>query len=184
MSLLRFAARSLLASYFVVNGVKAVRHPADFADTAQPVVDTVLPTLRNTLPSQVAVMLPSEATAVARTCGVLQILGGIGLATGAGRRTSAALLAATMVPSVLTNNPITATGADRSRFSADTALLGGVVLAALDTEGEPDLAWRMQTRRRAVARRKAEAARAAKALNAGAKKRAAHVRKQSEGALS
>ena len=188
MSLLRFAARSLLASYFVVNGVKAVRHPADFAATAQPVADTVVPGLKAVLPAEAAALLPSEATGVARTCGVLQIVGGIGLATGAGRRISAGLLATTLVPSVVVNNPLKADAADRERFGADVALLGGVVLAALDTEGEPDLAWRLQARRRRTARhaeqRKAEAARTAKALTGRAAKRAAKLGKQAEGALS
>ena len=51
MSLLRFVARSMLASYFVVNGVKALRHPEEFVADAQPLADKVLP-LVNVRPSR------------------------------------------------------------------------------------------------------------------------------------
>ncbi|PKQ32780.1 MAG: hypothetical protein CVT62_01630 [Actinobacteria bacterium HGW-Actinobacteria-2] len=188
MSLLRFTARTLLASYFVINGIKAVRNPHDFAESAQPVVDKVLPPLKSVLPEEAAGFLPRDAIGVARYCGIAQIVGGIGLATGAGRRMSAGLLAATMVPQLMTNNPIKAAADDRAKFGADAALLGGVVLAALDTEGEPGLAWRFRAYRQLTAkesaRRKAEAARAKQAVTTGAVKRARGLRRQIESAVS
>ncbi len=184
MSLLRFTARTLLASYFVINGIKAVRNPRDYTEAAQPVVDKVLPPLKSALPDEAAGFLPADAVGVARYCGIAQIIGGIGLATGAGRRISAGLLAATMIPQVITNNPIKAAADDRAKFGADVALLGGVVLAALDTEGEPDLAWRVRAYRQLVARRKAEAARSSQAVTKGAATHARFLRRQIESAVS
>jgi uncharacterized membrane protein YphA (DoxX/SURF4 family) len=184
MSLLRFTARTMLASYFVINGIKAVRNPRDFTESAQPVVDKVLPPLKSALPSEAAGFLPADAVGVARYTGIAQIIGGIGLATGAGRRVSAALLAATMLPEVLTNNPIKAAADERAKFGADVALLGGVALAALDTEGEPDLAWRMRAYRQLTARRKAEAARHKQAITSGAAKRGRFLRRQVEDVVS
>lgn len=188
MSLLRFAARTLLASYFVVNGVKAVRHPSDFLDTAQPVVDKVLPPLKSVLPEEAAALLPVDATGVARICGGLQILGGISLATGIGRRLGAGVLASTLAPQLLTTNPLKAAADDRAKFGAELALLGGVVLAALDTEGEPGLAWRLRAQRQVAAkhnaRRKAELTHNTQAVTAEVVKRAKALRKQAEGVLS
>lgn len=188
MSLLRFAARTLLASYFVVNGAKAVRHPATFADSAAPVMDKVVPPLRSVLPAEVAAFLPADATAVARTNGALQIIGGLSLATGIGRRIGAGLLAATMLPQVLSNNPFRSAAEGRTRFGADAALLGGVVLAALDTEGEPDLSWKLRARRqlfaKQAARRKAELSKTTEAAANEAGKRALWLRQQVEGVLS
>lgn len=147
MSLFRFVARTMLASYFVVNGIKAVRHPEDFTEIAQPVVDKVLPRVAAVLPDEAAGFLPEETTGVARTCGAVQIAGGLALATGLGRRLGAGALAATMLPAILTNNPWKAARDERAKFGADVALLGGTILAALDTEGEPDLGWRIRARR-------------------------------------
>jgi uncharacterized membrane protein YphA (DoxX/SURF4 family) len=188
MSLLRFAARTLLASYFVVNGVKAVRHPGDFIDTAQPVVDKVLPPLKSVLPDEAVSFLPADATGVARVCGALQIVGGLSLATGIGRRIGAGVLASTMLPQLLASNPFTAAADDRAKFGAELAVLGGVVVAALDTEGEPDLGWRLRARRQLMAkqssRRKAEHTSTTRAVTADVVKRATALRKQAEGVFS
>jgi uncharacterized membrane protein YphA (DoxX/SURF4 family) len=147
MSLLRFAARSLLASHFVINGVNAVRKPEDYLDAAQPVMDLVSPPLHTVLPDQANELLPTDAAGWARLCGAAQVIGGLSLATGVGRRFGAALLASTMLPQILTNNPLKGSSAERTQLGADVALLGGVVLAALDTEGQPSLAWKLRAQR-------------------------------------
>jgi uncharacterized membrane protein YphA (DoxX/SURF4 family) len=188
MSLLRFTARTLLASYFVINGAKAVRHPGDFTDSAQPVIDKVVPALKAVLPAEAAGFLPEDASGVARTSGVLQIVGGLSLATGIGRRLGASILAVTMAPQVITNNPRNGASGERAKFGADAALLGGVILAALDTEGEPDLAWKLRARRqlfaKQAARRKAELAKNTEAVSDQAAKRAVWLRHQVQGVLS
>jgi uncharacterized membrane protein YphA (DoxX/SURF4 family) len=172
MSLFRFAARSLLASYFVINGVKAVRQPTDFLDTAQPVMDLVSAPLQAVLPRQVGELIPADAAGWARVCGATQIVGGLSLATGIGRRFGATALAATMVPQVLSDNPFKAASGERTKGSTDLALLGGVVLAALDTEGQPSLAWKLRAQRQLSAK--------AKPTKRRALKKAKRARKQAE----
>lgn len=188
MSLLRFAARTMLASYFVINGVKAVRTPVAFADAAEPVVDKIVPAARRLLPAEAAGFLPTDATGVARVLGAAQIAGGLSLATGIGRRFGAALLALTMVPRVVTNNPVKAASDERARFSADIAVLGGVALAAMDTEGQPNLAWRVSMHRQLAAKdldkRKAELARTGQAIAVDTGRTARKLRKQVEEVLS
>ncbi len=188
MNVLRFAARTMLASYFVINGVKTVRTPATFTDVSGPIVDKVLPSARRLLPDEVAGLLPTDATGVARILGAVQIAGGLSLATGIGRRPGAALLALTMVPRIVSTNPLRAATDDRARLSADIAVLGGVALAAMDTEGQPNLAWRAQARRQLASKdaqkRKAELARSGQAIASGATKRSRKLRKKVEEALS
>ncbi len=94
MSLLRFVARSMLASYFVINGVKALRHPEDFVADAQPLADKVLPLVTSALPAEARGYLPEDTAGFVKCNGALQIVGGLSLATGLGRRLGAGVLAA------------------------------------------------------------------------------------------
>lgn len=164
MSLLRFVARSMLASYFVVNGVKALRHPEEFVPDVQPLADKVVPLVNSALPASARGYLPEDTAGLVKCSGALQIVGGLSLATGLGRRLGAGVLAVTMIPHVLVSHPLKAKGAERSAVESqlrkNVALLGGVLLAAQDTEGKPNLAWRARTQRQLIgkeaARRKAE----------------------------
>ena len=54
MTLLRAGARTMLASYFIVNGVKAVRNPDPLVPAAEPVADRVVPLVKKYAPQQVA----------------------------------------------------------------------------------------------------------------------------------
>jgi uncharacterized membrane protein YphA (DoxX/SURF4 family) len=196
MSLLRFVARSMLASYFVVNGVKALRHPEDLVASAEPVADKVVPLVNSVLPESARSYLPTDTTGFVKLNGVLQVAGGLSLATGIFRRLGAGVLALTTVPHVLASNPLGAKGADRtvaqSQLGKNVALLGGVLLAAQDTEGKPNLAWKVRTQKQLVAkeaaRRKAELERDARATAADAAKLARRsvrkARRSVEGVLS
>jgi uncharacterized membrane protein YphA (DoxX/SURF4 family) len=196
MSLLRFVARSMLASYFVVNGLRAFRHPEAFVADAQPLADKVIPLVNSTIPDAARSYLPEDTAGLVRCNGVLQIVGGLSLATGIGRRVGAGVLAVSMVPHVLTANPLKVKGAERSvvgsQLGKNVALLGGVLLAAQDTEGKPGLAWRVRMQKKLLskeaARRKAELERDARATTADAarlaRKTARKARRRIEGVLS
>jgi uncharacterized membrane protein YphA (DoxX/SURF4 family) len=154
----------MLASYFVINGVKALRHPEEFVADAQPLADKVLPLVASALPAEARGYLPEDTAGFVKCNGALQIVGGLSLATGLGRRLGAGVLALTMVPHVLVANPLKAKGAERtvvgSQLTKNVALLGGVLLAAQDTEGKPNIAWRVRTQKQLLskeaAKRKAE----------------------------
>jgi uncharacterized membrane protein YphA (DoxX/SURF4 family) len=196
MSLLRFVARSMLASYFVANGVRALRHPEEFVASAEPVADKVVPLVNAALPESARSYLPTDTTGYVRLTGALQVAGGLSLATGLGRRLGAGVLALTMVPHVLASSPLKAKGTERavaqSQLGKNVALLGGVLLAAQDTEGRPNLAWKVRTQKQLVAkeaaRRKAELERDARATAADAAKLARRsvrkARRSVEGVLS
>ncbi len=181
MSLLRFAARSMLASYFVINGVRSLRHPEEFTAQAKPVADRVLPIMNSAVGDQLAGYLPEDTEGFVKCTGALQIAGGLSLATGLGRRLGAGVLAASLLPQVLWSKPF-GSGPERSLSRAQlgkhVALLGGVLLAAQDTEGRPDLAWKIRTQRELAAKQAAKAEAAEQRAQAAAEKAARRGRRR------
>lgn len=155
MNVLRFVARSMMASYFVLDGLRALTHPEDVVAVAEPVADNLLPKAKAALPNSAQAYLPHDATEFTRLTGAVQVAAGLGLALGIGRRLGAGLLALTLLPKLWAANPLSKV-ADRSQvqaqFAANVALLGGLLLAAQDTEGRPNLPARMEIRRELQAR--------------------------------
>ena len=157
MTLLRAGYRTMLASYFISSGVKAVRNPAPLAPLAQPLAEKVVPLVKKYAPAEVAGYVPEDPTTLVRLNGALQIAGGLALATGRGRRVGALLLAGSLVPSTLAKYPFWSqsgeeAAASRSHFAKNVSLLGGVLLASRDTEGRPGIAWRAQAGGHAIAK--------------------------------
>lgn len=142
MALSRAVARTMLASVFVSRGVKAVTDPQSTRPQAEVMRDKVAPLLSRVAPASVAGMVPEDVVTWARLRGVAQIVAGLGLATGIGRRGSALLLAAANVQDLLSGGRI----GPRKLTDPDTlsrvALTGGLLLAAQDTEGHPGLGYR------------------------------------------
>lgn len=158
MSLLRFAARSLLASYFVASGVKAIRNPEPFVAAAEPLADRFVPMVKQYAPDQVAGFIPEDAATLVRVNGLAQVIGGVALATGKGRRLGATMLAASLIPSTIAKHPFWAAesreerATEKAAFLKNASLLGGVLLASVDTEGRPSLAYRAQKGGQALSR--------------------------------
>ncbi len=150
MTLLRAAARTMLATYFISSGIKALRHPDALVPAAEPLTDKLVPLVKQYAPAQVAGYVPEDARTLVRVNGGTQVLGGLALATGKGRRVGALLLAASLVPSTIAKYPFwsesdaEAKALAKNNFLKNVSLLGGVLLAARDTEGQPGIAWRAQ----------------------------------------
>ena len=157
MTLLRAVYRSMLASYFISSGVKAVRNPAPLAPLAEPLATKVIPFVKKYAPDEVSGYIPEDPQTLVRINGALQIAGGLALATGRGRRVGALLLAGSLIPSTLAKYPFWSLTGDeaaaaRSHFAKNVSLLGGVLLASRDTEGKPGIAWRAQAGGHAIAK--------------------------------
>lgn len=159
--MLRFLARSALASYFVIDGIKAVRDPGVREIEFQPLAEQVVPRVKQVAPDQVASVIPNEARTLARVSGVAQVIGGLSLASGIGRRFGALVLAIIQVPQVLAASPLGARRRDaagvvdpvadserRRDFWMNLSLLGALLLASVDTEGKPSIGWRADRARR------------------------------------
>ncbi|MDX6371432.1 MAG: putative oxidoreductase [Nocardioidaceae bacterium] len=155
MAISRVFARPMLASMFVVGGLDSVRNAAKKADTAAPVTAKLVPLLQRVIPQ-----LPSDPATLVKLNGAVQVLAGLGLASGKAPRISATVLAATLVPTTAAGHRFweqqdpTARAQQRAHFFKNVSMFGGLVIAAGDTEGQPGVVWR--TRRAAKdARREA-----------------------------
>jgi len=144
--LVRRLARPMLASWYVHDGLDALRTPAGHVATARPVADRV---------TAAAGRPPLSDRTLAwavRAHGAATVLAGAGLALGRAPRTSAAALAALTLPLVVAQQPWTSRRTlDRDRVGPFVHALGGLgaaVLAAVDLEGRPGVAWRVDRARR------------------------------------
>jgi uncharacterized membrane protein YphA (DoxX/SURF4 family) len=163
--LIRRIARPMLSAVFISRGVDALRSPKPAADAARPTLEGL-----SKLPDPVGTNVPSNAETVARVNAAVQIGGGLLLATGKLPRLASAALAFTVIPGSLgghsfwsESDPQRKTD-ERRAFLTDISLIGGLIIAAADTEGKPSLGWRG----RRAAHRVSEAVTAALPVGAAA----------------
>lgn len=167
MTVVRAIARPLLSTIFVVQGINAVRKPEPLVGKAEPVAERMVPLIKKVAP-QVGERLPEDTKNLVRLNGAAQVLGGLALATGTGRRLGATVLAATLVPTTLAehrwweHDDPTQRQQHRLHFMKNLGLLGGLMLAAVDTEGRPGLAWRASHGAQVTKRETGRAAKLAK----------------------
>ncbi|MEU4344833.1 DoxX family membrane protein [Nocardia sp. NPDC023852] len=141
---LRRLARPLLATAFVVDGVDTLRRPEERVKVATELVQRG----QRQLPDEVAAKLPADPATVVRINAAAQVGGGVLLALGKAPRLAALVLAATVVPAAVTEQDFwneqdpARKSAKRTAFLKDLGLLGGLMIAAADTEGKPSLGWR------------------------------------------
>lgn len=145
MTVTRLLARPMLASMFVVGGVNALKNSETAAARAKPVTDTLVPLAQKVAPNA---PIPTDPKTLVRINAATQIAAGLALATGRLPRLSALTLAATLVPTTAAghrfweeSDPETRSG-QRIHFFKNVSTLGGLIIAAVDTEGRPGLAWR------------------------------------------
>jgi uncharacterized membrane protein YphA (DoxX/SURF4 family) len=133
----------MLSAAFISRGIDALRSPKSAADAARPTLEGL-----SKLPDPVGTNVPSNADTVARINAAVQIGGGLLLATGKLPRVASAALALTVVPGSLGGHTFWSETdpqrkADKRRaFLTDVSLIGGLLIAAVDTEGKPSLGWR------------------------------------------
>ena len=118
----------------------------------------MVPLIKEYAPQQVAGYIPEDAKTLVRVNGATQVVGGLALASGKGRRMGALLLAGSLVPSTIAKHPFWSRSdpeqraEDQHQFLKNVSLLGGVLLASRDTEGKPGIAWRAQKGGQAIAK--------------------------------
>ncbi|PZR52079.1 DoxX family protein [Xylanimonas oleitrophica] len=163
--LLRRVARPMLATPFVYDGVQAALHPAEHVAVARDVTDTVTDRLG------VARLSDSQLTLAVRVHGAVTAALGVGLAAGFFPRLCAIKLAAVTVPLAVAHQPFTSKGEERARrtvpFVRAVGAIGAALIAGVDHEGRPGLAWRVDHARHAAARSTAKTARKAEKKLAG-----------------
>jgi putative oxidoreductase len=139
MTIVRRLARPMLAASFVQEGLDAVLHPGKRADQARPLVEAVAKPLG----------LPEDPELLIRANGAVMVGAGALFALGRLPRLTGLALAATVVPGVYLHvmalrgeKDSDRRNAERDDLLRDLGRLGGALLAAVDTQGRPGLAWR------------------------------------------
>lgn len=145
MTLIRLVARPMLASMFVVGGVTALRNTEKAAERARPVTKKFTDAAGKLAPS---VPLPKDDKNLVRLHAGAQILAGLAFATGRAPRLSSTVLAATLLPSTAAGHRFweesdpEARANQQTHFVKNVSMLGGLLIASVDTEGKPGVAWR------------------------------------------
>lgn len=165
--LLRVLARPLLSAVFIGQGVESLLNPESAAETARPALDGL-----RKLPGPTSGPVPVEAeraVTFARVNAAVQVGAGGLLAAGKLPRIASAALAVTVIPGRIGAHMFWAEddaerrARQRRDFWADLSLVGGLLIAAADTAGQPSLGWRS----RRAGRRMSEAVAAALPTGSG-----------------
>ncbi len=179
MSVVRRIARPLLAATFVDGGLNTLRHPGPRVERAAPVIDKLAPRLG----------LPNDPELLVRVNGATMVAAGLLLASGRLPRTSATALAATLVPTTVAGHRFwqvedaTERREQRQHFLKNLGMLGGLLIAAVDTEGRPGLPWRTRRAAKDAARGARIARKEARHLARAARREAKIARLEVEDAL-
>lgn len=141
MNPVRLIARPLLASAYIANGISRVRDPQSSVDSTEAVLAV----------ARKVIDVPVGADTIARATGAAQVAAGGLLAIGRFPRAASAVLVGTYVldlaGSALTKDKPSSKEERSERRNAlltRTSLLGGALLASVDTAGRPGLVWRAQ----------------------------------------
>ena len=182
MTMSRRIANPMLASMFIAGGLDAVRHPEGKVKSAEVVTEP----LTRSLP-----WLPQDTETLVRMNGVVQVGAGLLLASGKFRRLAALALIGSIIPTTYAGHRFweevddVTRAQQRTHLLKNLGLLGGLILAAVDTDGAPSMSWRARrnARRLSAAIAIGRAAGANRAA-AGADKAAAGASKAATGATT
>lgn len=156
MTVVRRVARPLLAAIFVVQGLEQLRHPSALTPKVAPLAERLAP-----------LGLPNDPELLVRANGATMVGGGALLAAGRVPRLASLALVGAMVPTTYVGHQFWAETdpavkrAQRINFLKNLGLIGGLLLASVDTEGRPGLVYRAglagDTAKRTAKRAKREA---------------------------
>ncbi len=150
--LVRRLARPMLASMFILGGVDTLRRPQEKIAAAE------------------GLGLEENTEQVVKGNAVAQVVAGLAFATNRLPRLSALVLAGSLVPTTAAGHRFWETSDPAQRadqiqhFTKNVSMLGGLLLAAVDTEGRESVARRTKRVSRGAARKAAK--RSAKAAAA------------------
>lgn len=129
----------MLAFIFIRQGFETFRRPEDYAQRAEQVVRPVT----ERIPA-----VPDRTEDAVRVNGAVQMAAGSLLALGKFPRLAAFTLAATLIPTTLAGHRFWEEDDDAARSQQhihllkNLSMLGGLLITAADTAGNPSVAWR------------------------------------------
>jgi uncharacterized membrane protein YphA (DoxX/SURF4 family) len=129
------------------------------------VTDKVIPLAQRAFPGA---PLPTDPVTVVRINAGVQLVAAAALATGHAPRLSSTVLAGSLLPTTLAGHAFwresdpTTKRAQRLNFFKGISMVGGLLIAGVDTEGKPGVAWRARRAARDVRREAKQLARQAR----------------------
>ena len=135
-----------MAVSFIAGGIDTLRNPGPRVAPAEKVVNPLIE----------AVPQLSNAEQVVKVDAAIKVVAGALFALGKLPRLSAAALIVSLVPTTAAGHRFWEESDPAKRkqqqlhFMKNAGMLGGLLLAAVDTEGRPSLAWRAQRAPRAL----------------------------------
>ncbi len=137
----RRIARPLLATWFLAEGVDAVRRPAAHVERMRDAWRRLA--ARGDIPQPPS---DEQLRTIVKVHGGATAASGLLLALGNAPRLAACSLAVLTLPLAVLDAPRKAGSvpADRRALARDLSLIGGAAIAALDREGRPGVGWRLQ----------------------------------------
>jgi len=132
-----------LAGIFIYGGINALKHAEGHAEVAKPLLDKV-GEQRDKLPDAV----PTDPVSIVKIDAGVKIAAGTLLALNKFPRLSALALVGSMVPTTLAGHPFWEAKDPQQKqqeliqLLKNAGLVGGLLIAAGDTEGKPSLGWR------------------------------------------
>jgi uncharacterized membrane protein YphA (DoxX/SURF4 family) len=145
MTVIRRLARPMLASMFVMGGVSALREPDRHVRMADPVVGQLSDAADKATAERPFDLSEKQLVMIN---GGAQVAAGLALATGRLPRLSALVLAGSLVPTTLAGHRFweeqdkTQRANQLIHFVKNVSMFGGLLIASVDTEGQPGVAWR------------------------------------------
>src|SRR6478672_9268813 len=143
MTAIRLIARPMLASVFFVGAASALKNAPNLGPKASRVTEKVVPLAQRVAP-------------------------GAPIPTDPAPRTSSTVLAASLLPTTIAGHAFwreqdpAVKATQRLNFFKGVSLVGGLLIAGVDTEGKPGVAWRARRAGRDVRREAKSLARQAR----------------------
>lgn len=165
MTAIRLIARPMLASVFFVGAASALKNAPTLAPKASRVTEKVVPLAQRAAPSA---PIPTDPVTIVRANAVVQIAAAAALATGRAPRLSSTVLAVSLLPTTIAGHAFwreqdpAVKERQRLNFFKGISLVGGLLIAGVDTEGKPGVAWRARRAGRDVRREARSLARQAR----------------------
>jgi len=138
MSATRRLARPLLSAIFIWGGIDTLRNPQPRVEVAAPVIPAIAG----------ATGLPADPNLLVKINASVQVGAGVLLALGKMPRLAALALVGSTIPTTYAGHRFweiddqQIRNQQRVHFLKNLGLIGGLLLAAVDTEGAPSLSWR------------------------------------------
>jgi len=134
VSLIRRVARPMLAAVFISGGLDVLRDPGGRVKKAESVTSKL--------------GLPQDPAQLVQINAAVQVGAGLLLSIGRLPRVAALALCGSIIPTTLAGHRFweetepASRAQQRVHFLKNLGLLGGLVLATVDTAGKPSLSWR------------------------------------------